>query len=137
MGSLLISRRGATKYVAWRVRLQRHCLLIQLLWEFFGIPPCVLQWACLSTPVILPLRVILQPSCLLTGVCVDAGGCITGEHGVGIEKRDHMPLMFSPEDLEAQMRVKDVFDPGWLLNPAKVFPLASSEARRAQTGEAA
>ena len=70
-------------------------------------------------------------------LCVEVGGCLTGEHGVGIEKRDLMTVQFTPEDLEAQMRVKDVFDPEWLLNPAKVFPLASSEARRAQTGEAA
>ncbi|HET7716956.1 MAG TPA: FAD-linked oxidase C-terminal domain-containing protein [Bauldia sp.] len=55
--------------------------------------------------------------------CVEAGGCLTGEHGVGIEKRDLMRIQFSASDLEAQMRVKSVFDPGWLLNPAKVFPL--------------
>ncbi len=64
-------------------------------------------------------------------LCVEAGGCLTGEHGVGIEKRDLMHVQFAPEDLEAQMRVKDVFDPQWLLNPAKVFPLAASAARRA------
>ncbi|WP_071797165.1 FAD-linked oxidase C-terminal domain-containing protein [Natronohydrobacter thiooxidans] len=64
-------------------------------------------------------------------LCVEAGGCLTGEHGVGIEKRDLMTVQFTPADLEAQMRVKDVFDPRWLLNPAKVFPLASSAARRA------
>ncbi len=64
-------------------------------------------------------------------LCVEVGGCLTGEHGVGIEKRDLMGVQFSPEDLEAQMRVKDVFDPKWLLNPAKVFPLAASEGRRA------
>jgi len=64
-------------------------------------------------------------------LCVEVGGCLTGEHGVGIEKRDLMGVQFSPEDLEAQMRVKDVFDPGWLLNPAKVFPLALSAGRRA------
>lgn len=63
-------------------------------------------------------------------LCVEAGGCLTGEHGVGIEKRDLMNVQFDPEDLEAQMRIKDIFDPEWLLNPAKVFPLASSEARR-------
>ena len=63
--------------------------------------------------------------------CVAAGGCLTGEHGVGIEKRDLMDDQFSAADMEAQMRVKDVFDPRWLLNPAKVFPLARSEARRA------
>jgi len=58
------------------------------------------------------------------------GGCLTGEHGVGIEKRDLMVDQFAPADLEAQMAVKDVFDPAWLLNPAKVFPLAASESRR-------
>ncbi len=62
--------------------------------------------------------------------CVEAGGCLTGEHGVGIEKRDLMSVQFTPEDLEAQMRVKDVFDPKWLLNPAKVFPLEASASRR-------
>jgi glycolate oxidase len=64
-------------------------------------------------------------------VCVEVGGCLTGEHGVGIEKRDLMNVQFDPADLEAQMAVKDVFDPQWLLNPAKVFPLATSESRRA------
>ena len=63
-------------------------------------------------------------------LCVEAGGCLTGEHGVGIEKRDLMHVQYDPEDLEAQMAVKDVFDPGWLLNPAKVFPLDASETRR-------
>ena len=64
-------------------------------------------------------------------LCVAAGGCLTGEHGVGVEKRDLMGVQFSAADLEAQMRVKDVFDPDWLLNPAKVFPLGASAARRA------
>ncbi|SOB91320.1 glycolate oxidase [Rhodobacter sp. JA431] len=63
-------------------------------------------------------------------LCVEAGGCLTGEHGVGLEKRDLMEVQFAPEDLEAQMRVKDVFDPQWLLNAAKVFPLHVSAARR-------
>jgi glycolate oxidase len=58
-------------------------------------------------------------------LCVDVGGCLTGEHGVGVEKRELMPHQFSPVDLEQQMRVRAVFDPQWLLNPAKVFPLAN------------
>ncbi|MGI1662457.1 FAD-linked oxidase C-terminal domain-containing protein [Palleronia sp. KMU-117] len=70
-------------------------------------------------------------------LCVEVGGCLTGEHGVGIEKRDLMTTQFGPDDLEAQMRVKDVFDPDWLLNPAKVFPLAASEGRRARPAKAA
>jgi glycolate oxidase len=64
-------------------------------------------------------------------LCVEAGGCLTGEHGVGVEKRDLMGVQFGADDMEAQMRVKDVFDEGWLLNPAKVFPLEVSAARRA------
>jgi glycolate oxidase len=64
-------------------------------------------------------------------LCVEVGGCLTGEHGVGIEKRDLMHHQFAAGDMEAQMRVKDVFDPKWLLNPAKVFPLDATEARRA------
>jgi len=63
-------------------------------------------------------------------LCVEVGGCLSGEHGVGIEKRDLMDQQFTADDLEAQMQVKDVFDPNWLLNPAKVFPLAASKARR-------
>ncbi|TQM93168.1 FAD-linked oxidase C-terminal domain-containing protein [Roseinatronobacter monicus] len=63
-------------------------------------------------------------------LCVEVGGCLTGEHGVGIEKRDLMNVQFAPVDLDAQMRVKDVFDPKWLLNPAKVFPLDASATRR-------
>ena len=63
-------------------------------------------------------------------LCVEVGGCLTGEHGVGIEKRDLMTVQYTAQDLEAQMSVKDVFDPQWLLNPAKVFPLATSEGRR-------
>ena len=64
-------------------------------------------------------------------LCVEVGGCLTGEHGVGIEKRDLMNVQFAPADLEAQMAVKDIFDPAWLLNAAKVFPLDTSKPRRA------
>lgn len=63
-------------------------------------------------------------------LCVEVGGCLTGEHGVGIEKRDLMTVQFGPDDLEAQLKVKDVFDPSWLLNAAKVFPLSVTEGRR-------
>jgi glycolate oxidase len=56
-------------------------------------------------------------------LCVEVGGCLTGEHGVGVEKRDLMPYQFSATDLAIQMRVKSAFDPTWRLNPAKVFPL--------------
>lgn len=63
-------------------------------------------------------------------LCVEVGGCLTGEHGVGVEKRDIMPAQYSQDDLAIQMDVKDVFDPGWILNPAKMFPLEASAGRR-------
>ena len=56
-------------------------------------------------------------------LCVDVGGCLTGEHGVGLEKRDLMSYQFSEPELERQRELKSAFDPQWLLNPAKVFPL--------------
>jgi len=55
--------------------------------------------------------------------CVALGGVLTGEHGVGIEKRDLMGEMFSEDDLKQQQRVKCAFDPDHLLNPGKVFPV--------------
>lgn len=55
-------------------------------------------------------------------LCVEVGGVLTGEHGVGVEKRDLMPLMFSETDLAHQQRLKCAFDPQLLLNPGKVFP---------------
>lgn len=64
-------------------------------------------------------------------LCVQVGGCLTGEHGVGVEKRDLMHDQFTRDDMEAQLRVKDAFDPRWLLNPAKVFPLDVTASRRA------
>ncbi len=57
--------------------------------------------------------------------CLDAGGVLTGEHGVGIEKRDLMPRMFSPDDLDAQARLRDAFDPDGVANPQKVLPRGS------------
>ena len=67
--------------------------------------------------------------------CVAVGGCLTGEHGVGIEKRDLMPLQFTPVDIAQQMRLKTVFDPHWLLNPSKVFPLGSRFRRSPDLGD--
>lgn len=61
-------------------------------------------------------------------LCVDAGGCLTGEHGVGIEKRDLMRHQYADVDLAQQMAVRAAFDPQWLLNPSKVFPLEGRPA---------
>ena len=55
-------------------------------------------------------------------LCVEVGGVLTGEHGVGVEKRDLMGVMFSEADLKQQQRLKCAFDPDGLLNPGKVFP---------------
>ena len=55
-------------------------------------------------------------------LCVEVGGVLTGEHGVGVEKRDLMEKVFTEEDLKQQQRLKCAFDPNGLLNPGKVFP---------------
>lgn len=54
--------------------------------------------------------------------CVAAGGSLTGEHGIGIEKQEFLSLVFSPDDLDTMSRVRDVFNPTGLLNPGKLFP---------------
>jgi len=59
---------------------------------------------------------------------VEVGGCLTGEHGVGVEKRDLMGVQFNEVELDQQRRIKSAFDEGWLLNPSKVFPLKSLSA---------
>jgi glycolate oxidase len=61
-------------------------------------------------------------------LCVDAGGCLTGEHGVGIEKRDLMLHQFNQVDLNQQMAARAAFDPQWIMNPSKVFPLEGRPA---------
>jgi glycolate oxidase len=63
----------------------------------------------------------------ILGMCVALGGCLTGEHGVGFEKRELMSQQYNEVDIGQQMRVKSVFDPNWLLNPGKVFPLNAQE----------
>jgi glycolate oxidase len=69
-------------------------------------------------------------------LCVAVGGCLTGEHGVGVEKRDLMTVQFSAVDLAQMIAIKDALDPDWLLNPGKVFPLDLS-VERAGTESAA
>src|SRR5947209_5600303 len=59
---------------------------------------------------------------LIVKACVDAGGSITGEHGVGVDKKGYMPAMFSEPDLEAFQRLRCAFDPHGLANPGKVMP---------------
>ena len=64
-------------------------------------------------------------------LCVEVGGCLTGEHGVGVEKRDLMRVQFTDTELDQQRRIKSAFDPDWLLNPNKVFPLEATGPARA------
>lgn len=61
-------------------------------------------------------------------LCVELGGCLTGEHGVGIEKRELMYEQFTDEDIDQQVRIKEELDPAWLLNPGKVFPILGRDA---------
>jgi len=56
---------------------------------------------------------------------IEAGGVLSGEHGIGLEKRDLMPLLFSPDDLDAQARLREAFDPDGAANPQKVLPSGS------------
>ncbi len=64
-------------------------------------------------------------------LCVEVGGCLTGEHGVGVEKRDLMGVQFTGSEIAQQRRIKTAFDPDWLLNSAKVFPLEETAPRLA------
>lgn len=67
---------------------------------------------------------VLEAGRAILEACVELGGSITGEHGVGMEKQNDMPLMFSPTDLEVMHRIKVVHDPDELCNPRKIFPLS-------------
>ena len=58
--------------------------------------------------------------------CVRAGGTITGEHGVGLDKSDYLPLVFSDDDMRAMLDVRAAFDPTGLCNPTKVLPSAAA-----------
>jgi glycolate oxidase len=68
------------------------------------------------------LERVLAASDALVRLCVDAGGALSGEHGIGLEKRDFMPLVFTDEDLAAQACVRSAFDPEGRMNPKKVLP---------------
>ena len=68
------------------------------------------------------LERVLAASDEIVRLCVDAGGSLSGEHGIGLEKRDFMPLVFSADDLSAQDCVRSAFDPQRRMNPQKVLP---------------
>ena len=68
------------------------------------------------------LERVLAASDELVRLCVDAGGALSGEHGIGLEKRDFMPLVFTRDDLDAQACLRSAFDPDGRMNPKKVLP---------------
>ena len=83
------------------------------------------------------LETIVQAGAEVMQVCVDAGGTLTGEHGVGLEKKELMPLVFSDEDMGVMVRVREAFAPDNRLNPGKIFPDGSHyqpPARRPEPG---
>ena len=67
-------------------------------------------------------------------VCLDAGGVLSGEHGIGMEKQEYMPLMFSQEDLDAMAKLKPAFGSGEMFNPGKIFPTGASHGARHPEG---
>ena len=68
------------------------------------------------------LERVLAASDEIVRLCIGAGGALSGEHGIGLEKRDFMPLVFTADDLSAQACVREAFDPEGLMNPVKVLP---------------
>jgi glycolate oxidase len=77
---------------------------------------------CFDRSVPGTLERVLAASEEIVRLCVDAGGVLSGEHGIGLEKRDFMPLVFSEDDLAAQACVRSSFDPETTMNPQKVLP---------------
>jgi len=74
------------------------------------------------------VELVARASKEIMGACVEAGGTITGEHGVGLDKRDYMSLIYGPAELEAMRAVRDAFDPLGLANPGKVIPPGDDNA---------
>jgi len=68
---------------------------------------------------------VLAAGAEIIEACVAAGGVLSGEHGIGLEKRDFMHLVFSPDDLDAQARLRAAFDPAGVCNPQKILPAGS------------
>ena len=65
---------------------------------------------------------VMEMGAEILKTCVELGGVLSGEHGIGLEKKEQMPLLFSPEDMAVMERVKQAFAPKGLLNPGKIFP---------------
>jgi glycolate oxidase len=61
-------------------------------------------------------------------MCIEMGGSITGEHGIGVEKRSYLPQMFSADEIDCMSRLRTAFDPLGIANPGKMFPAADAPA---------
>jgi glycolate oxidase len=72
------------------------------------------------------LERVIEAGAATLRACIELGGSITGEHGVGLEKKAYIGLLFSDNDLEAMARVRKALDPNGRFNPAKLFPTPAS-----------
>ncbi len=76
------------------------------------------------------MRRVLAAADEIMRVCIDAGGTLSGEHGIGLEKRDQMHMYFEPEDMEAMLGVRDAWDPSGIMNPGKMIPVRACNEHR-------
>ena len=76
----------------------------------------------------------LEAGARILELCIEVGGVLSGEHGIGLEKQEYMPLMFTDDDMEAMARLKPAFDTRDLLNPGKIFPRGEPHTRIPQSG---
>jgi glycolate oxidase len=80
---------------------------------------------------------VLRASHEILEECLRSGGSVTGEHGIGVEKIDFMPLLFSPDDLQVMLRLRSAFNPDNLCSPRKIFPTAGSCIEPSKAGRRA
>ena len=80
------------------------------------------RWCCSTTACRVPARRPRKVSGAILDLCIEHGGSITGEHGVGVDKSRYMPRMFGADDLDTMQLVRCAFDPAGLCNPGKIFP---------------
>ena len=73
-----------------------------------------------------PIERVMKASAEILKVAIDAGGMLSGEHGIGLEKNEFMRWVFSDDDLGAMKRARDAFDPDGLMNPGKILPGGSA-----------
>jgi glycolate oxidase len=83
------------------------------------------------------IKRVLLASHEILDECIRLGGSVTGEHGIGVEKMEFMPKLFSPEDLAAMMALRDTFNPEGRCNPSKMLPGGAGCIERKSPGHAA